>query len=183
MSIVIARLEKNVGVKIFADRKLVVSDTAGIIYATNEIQKVYSLSDRIACGITGDAQWGILLAQRLLDNANLAPSGLIKMIKKFPKPTEGSTFTLTGLYDDHLPFIFGYMTMAKSRLLKNRSGTSIATSPIEYNQSCLEHYSSLQDLEHPADQCCIDTIKFASQQNPTYISETYDAIEIFCLVS
>ncbi len=179
MSIVIASLEKNVGVRIFADRKLVVSNKAGTIHNTNEIAKVYSISDTISCGITGDAQWGIELAQELLNNASAPPSVLIKIIKKFPKPrNEHSTFTLIGLYDNNLPFIFGYKTLGKSHLLKNRSGTSIATSPSEYNTNCLEYYSDREDLGYSVHQCCIETIKFASQQNPDFISKTHDSIEI-----
>jgi hypothetical protein len=179
MSIVIASIERNIGVRIFADRKLVVSDAAGKIYATNEIAKVYSISDTIACGITGDAQWGIELAQGLLNNAKRLPSELIKVIKKFPKPKlEGSTFTLIGIYDNRLPFIFGYMTIGKSQLLKNKAGSSIATSPHEYNNSCCDFFSSQKELGYSLDKCCVETIRFASKQNPDLISESYDSIEI-----
>ena len=53
-----------------------VSDLNGVIHGTDEIQKVYSISDTIACGIIGDAQWGILLEQTLLQNANKQINGI-----------------------------------------------------------------------------------------------------------
>jgi hypothetical protein len=181
MSIVIASLEANSGVRIFADRKIVHSDSSGRIYATDEIKKVYLISDSdtIACGFTGDAQWGITLAAKLINSGISRGSELIKLIKRHPKPEhEESTFTLIGLYDNGLPFIFGYKTLGKPSFILNETAYCFATSPEEYLKNCSDYFSSQKKLGNDLAKCSINTIKFASQQNPDFISETHDSIEI-----
>ena len=179
MSIVVAFLEANCRVGIFADKKVVWSDSKGNIHRTDEIFKVYSISDTIAYGITGDPVWGIALAQELLNSATNRASELIELIKKHPKPKEeGSTFTLIGIYDNKLPFIFAYKTCGSSSISLNETAYSFATSPEQYLENCKEYFFNQKELGYDLEKCCVDTIKFASQQNPAFISETYDSFEI-----
>lgn len=179
MSIVIAFLEANHRVGIFADRKRVYSYRDGTIHSSDEVFKVYSISDTIACGITGDFKWGIALKDELLNYATDSASELIKRIKNSPKPINvESTFTLIGMYDNKLPFIFGYKTLGESLFKLNETECSIATSPEQYLENCSNYFISQMDLGHDLVKCSIDTIKFASQQDPIHISDTYNSIEI-----
>lgn len=179
MSIVIATLEENNCVNIFADRRIVVENKEGTYLNIGEIQKIYKLSDTILCGITGDAQWGISLAQELIKYQNRPASELIQIIENFDISfNDHSTFTLGGKYDDGKLFYYGFTTKNRKGGINFASNALIATSPIEYLNSYGDFFLDLKDEGNDNKEAAIQTIKFASLQNPKYISEQYDYIQI-----
>lgn len=179
MSIVIAALEKNVGINILGDRRMVLEDKSSFYNKVVEVQKIFELSDTISCGMTGDAEWGIQLANELFKNHEKLPSELIQIIKTFNNSLkEHSTFILAGKYDDGDLFLFGYKTEGGDVFGKNESMCLIATSPLELNDACLEVYFDCRDSGCDVKQSCIETIKFAASQNPKNISEEFDHLQI-----
>lgn len=179
MSIVIITLENNNCVNIFADRRIVVENKEGTYLNIGEIQKIYELSDTISCGITGDAQWGISLAEELIKYQNKPASVLIQIIENFDISfNDHSTFTLCGKYDDGKLFYYGFTTKNKKGEINFATNALIATSPIEYLNSYGDFFLGLKDEGNDNKEAAIKTIKFASLQNPKYISEQYDHIQI-----
>ena len=137
MSIVIATLEENNCVSIFADRRIVVENKEKTYMNIGEIQKIDKLSDTILCGITGDAQWGISLAQELKKHQNRPASELIQIIENFDISfNDHSTFILGGKYDDGKLFYYGFTTENKKGGTNFATNALIATSPIEYLNNC-----------------------------------------------
>lgn len=179
MSIVIATLEENKSVNIFADRRLVTENKGNTYMETAEIQKIYELSDTISCGMTGDAQWGISLAQELIKHHDKPASELIHIIENFDLSfIDHSTFILGGKYDDGKLFYYGFKTENKTGFINFFTNCLMATSPIDYLNNCVEFFLDLKDEGNDNIEAAIKTIKFASLQNPKYISKQYDHIQI-----
>jgi hypothetical protein len=174
MSIVVAILELPKDIVLFADRKRTYRDKNDMIVRSDEMKKIFKINDHLACGITGDAVWGSTLAAHLQKVSVLYPSELISFIKAYPV-AEGSTITLIGLYDDHKPFIFGYATEGVEKLYFQNC-QSVATSPIEYVNQCNKYLSGRLDSQDGFKLIIQDTIRFASELNPSEISDTFNSI-------
>lgn len=178
MSIVIATLENDC-VNIFADRRLVFENVEGTLIETAQIQKIYELSDEMLCGMTGDASWGVALATKLFDYRDKSATELIQIIETFGGSfKEHSTFILGGTYDDGELFFYGFTTENKKGIINFNTDALIATSPIEYLNNCKKYFLDLMDNGFTYKQSAIQTIKFASQQKPKYISEEFDNFRI-----
>jgi len=179
MSIVIATLKENKCLNLFADRRMVTENNLGTYSETTEIKKIFELTDSISCGMTGDAKWGINLAQELFKYQDKTASEFIQIIEHFDKPlNDHSTFILGGKYDDGKLFYYGFTTKNKKGGINFATNALIATSPIEYLNNCSEFFLDLKDEGNDNIEAAIQTIKFASLQNPKYISEQYDHIQI-----
>lgn len=180
MSIVIASFDPTGDSVFYADRKWVKIFPNGETHSEGEIEKVFWVTETIACGFTGIAPWGIGLATELVNSVDSSAFDLIEIIKAYPYPDgiTGSTFILMGIYDDDKPFIFARETDGECTFERNRTVDAIATSPDEYNKNCQDFFINDLELNGDLDQACINTIKFASIQNPKYISETYNVIRI-----
>jgi len=174
MSIVVAILELPKDIVLFADRKRTYRDKNDNIVCCDEMKKVFRINDRLAFGITGDAAWGSALAGHLEKIKVLLPTEIISFIKAYPV-AEASTITLIGLYDDHKPFIFGYSTDGVEKLIF-QNAHSVATSPIEYVNQCNEYLSGRLDSEDGFKLIIRDTIRFASELNPSEISDSFNSI-------
>lgn len=181
MSIVIAVLEENTKISLFADRRIVYETTneENNFPKSGEIIKVYKLTDTISCGMTGDARWGIQVTQKLLNNNDQLPSELIQIVKEFNiQPAIHSTFILVGQYDDGDLFLYGFKTEGGEEFIKNQSCCMIATSPIEFTQACVDFYYDTREMGHQVEYSCKETIMFAASKNPKYISEEFDFMQI-----
>jgi|GEM_PF-5462352 len=66
MSIVIATLEENNCVNLFADRRIVKENKEMTYIEKGEVTKIFELTDSTSCGMTGDGEWGISLANELI---------------------------------------------------------------------------------------------------------------------
>jgi len=174
MSIVVAILELPNDIVLFADRKRTYRDKSDMIVRSDEMKKVFKINDHLAFGITGDAAWGSALAGHLEKISVLLPSEIISFIKAYPV-ADTSTITLIGLYDDHKPFIFGYTTDGDETLVF-RNCQSVATSPIEYVNQCNKYLSGRLDSADGFKLIIRDTIRFASELNPSEISDSFDSI-------
>ncbi|MDM1299787.1 hypothetical protein HXZ94_14920 [Empedobacter falsenii] len=179
MSIVIVTLEENNCVNLFADRRLVKENIKSNSFTEDEIQKIFELTDTISCGMTGDAAWGVALANQLINYQDKPASELIQIIENFDvKFNDHSTFILAGKYDDGKLFYYGFKTENRTGVINFLTNELMATSPIEYLNNCVNFYLDLKDDGFTDIQCAIDTISFASKQNPKYISKNYDHIQI-----
>lgn len=180
MSIIIAAFDPKGECVFYADRKWARVFPNGETHSEGEIEKIYWITDNIACGFTGIATWGCGLATKLNKSVDRNASDLIQIIKEYPYPNnvEGSTFILMGKYDDDHPFIFTYKTCGEFHFEQERSMDVFATSPEELNKSCQEIFFKEWALHKDLDQACIKTIKFASLECPQYISQSYDVIKI-----
>lgn len=177
MSIVIATLVQNKEINIFADRRMIEEEMFGSHYKIHETQKIYKFSDTILFGMTGDAEWGIQLANTL--SIHELPSQLIQSIKRFNiTPKDDSTFILGGKYDDGDLFLFGYMTKGGELFRKNESECIIASSNLELSNACADLYLHYKEMGYSEEQNCIETIKFAASQEPKYISEEFNHFQI-----
>lgn len=173
MSIVIATIEDNESINLFADRRIVVENENESICKLGEIQKIFKISDSISCGMTGDAEWGINLAKEIV-NIDKPASDLIQIIRNFDKrPKQHSTFSLVGKYDDGDLFVFGFKTLGEEVFLKNETNIMIQCD-IDFSDFIVNLYNQ----GHNPEYYCKETIKYASQKNPKYISEEYDHIQI-----
>ena len=145
MSIIIATLEENNCVNLFADRRMVRENKEMIVIETGEIQKIFELSDSISCGMTGDADWGISLANELLKYHDKLASELIQIIEDFDRSfNDHSTFILGGKYDNGKLFYYGFKTINKKGKINFTTSALIATSPTEYLNRCKNFYICLQ---------------------------------------
>lgn len=182
MSIVLAVLEENIGVSIFGDKKMIVKNNSTGHIESVIIQKVFSLSDNICCGITGDAEWGIKLAEDIfLKCDELTVLELIEHIKssKFTF-REQSTFILAGKDENDDLFIFGYKTEGKPFFVKNEGACLIGTSPIELAEECIKLYSDYREKGANVNETCVNIIKYAASCRPEYISNDYDVFFVPC---
>lgn len=174
MSIVIATLEENKCLNLFADRRMVTENNLGTYSETTEIKKIFELTETISCGMTGDAEWGVKLAKELIKHQDKLASELILIIKNFEKSyKKHSTFSLVGKYDDGDLFVYGFKTLGEELFLKNETNIMI-----QCDIDCSNFIGELYSMGHEPEYYCKETIKFASQQNPKYISEEYDHIQI-----
>lgn len=176
MSIVIAALKEGESINLFADRRLVVKNDNGSYHEIGEIKKIYELSDTISCGITGDAKWGIDLAQELIKQHDKPASILIQLIKNNKKQFKThSTFSLVGKYDDGDLFVFGFKTSGGELFFKNETNIMIQG---DETDSCSDFLLDLYNKGYEPEYYCKETINFASQINPEYISNEVDHIQI-----
>lgn len=179
MSIVIATLEQNKVINIFGDQRMVEEDISGSNYKIHEIQKVFKLSDTILFGMTGDAEWGHLLANEISKDQDKLPSQLIQTIKKFNiTPKEHSTFILGGKYDDGDLFLFGYRTIGDELFYKNESECIIASPTLELSNACADLYLHYKEIGYSEEQCCTEAINFAASKEPKYISDKFNHFQI-----
>jgi len=180
MSIVIAILEPEKGITLYADRKWVLSGPKGKIYAEGEVEKLHHITPTIACGYTGSKDWCEALTAVLSQSAKHRASELIELIKTYPYngKVEGSTYILAGIYDNDRPFLFGYKSSGEFTLVQDQEADVFATSPTEYLHNCQEFFYQDLDLHNDLDLASIHTIEFAATQNPTYIGSNYNSIKI-----
>jgi hypothetical protein len=181
MSIIATMMFPNVGVIMYGDKRGVThfhDKTA----TTDRYVKVHRIKKSATCGITGYAEWGMSLIDRLISTNFNSVANMIEFIKSYPYPVFNeafhSTVTLAGIYDDNRPFIFTYKTSGDITFNQEGINYSIATNPLELGDSCGEHLKEEFGKTLNPHSSLISVIKFASIRNPGNISECYDVIVI-----
>jgi len=178
MSIVISILQQN-GVYLFGDKKITFHLNGFPIQHSLITTKVFQLNDSLLCGITGDANFGNSIVQKLKTMSNEKPSAMIDIIENFnDKFNDHSTFILSGKYDNGLYFHYGYKTDGKKSNLEFKSSCMIALNNDNQDYSISDFYYDRIDEGFSIEDSCIKTIKYASEIDFENISEEYDYFKI-----
>ena len=177
MSIVVAMMFPNGGVVMYADKRSVTRFGDRTV-VSNDFIKIHRISETVVCGITGWAEWGLLLIKRL-KAANLNyPSDIIEYVKSFSASSLNanlsSTVTLGGIYDNGKPFLWTYRGNGIITFEQEGVRYSIATDPEILGEAC-ERYFKMQ-LQNTGNihQALQNVIKYAAAKNPENISQEYD---------
>ena len=181
MSIVATMMFPNGGVLMYGDKRAVTNINNSITIADNYV-KVHKVNEKIACGITGYGEWGLLIVDKLKNSHFNNIAAMFEYVKLFPYPLTdeilGSTITLAGVYDDERPFLWTYRTSGETTFVQDDINYSVATNPLELGNACSTYLvKRFQETSNPH-ETLQSVIKFASKQSPYYISDSYDMVVI-----
>lgn len=178
MSIVATMMFPNGGVVMYGDKRAVKKINNEIIIM-NDFVKIHKVTEKIGCGITGHAEWGLFLLKKLTDLDFQTIESMIEYIKSFPTSEFiGSTVTIAGIYDNEKPFIWTYRSTGETSFDQDYISYSVATEPQELGESCGKFLEKKFEETNDPHRTLQDVIKFASLQNPHYISDLYDFVVI-----
>jgi hypothetical protein len=175
MSIIIALVIPLQGFLIYGDKRAQHTSRETV----DNYVKVHRIGNKVACGITGHAEWGMLVISKLRNSIEIRPSQMIEIIKNVQVNSYvPSTITLGGIYDDGKPFLFTYRSSDKKyTFFQNDLHYSIASPDDKVADRCTSFFKTNIVMKKNIHMVFGETIRLGSELSDT-ISKTFDHIFI-----